>query len=309
MIDTFKGLTDDVLRLMGLPSDQGRFRAAVKESIRTKHAERASEDDWSFMRWPTLETIPVVAGVQSYSLHERFRALMWARRRSDGQQIVERSQEMFGDAGYPEIGATGLPGDFTLDAVAQVKGQPTSASVLAVASSAPADATNTVTAAGMTAAGYVEETITVGSSGVQSFLPGQVFWIRKNSTTWAGVLTVTANAGTITILTLRADEWGRNYRQIKFTHIPSASDTVEYQFYRLGKTLSHDNDVPELPYPFSRILVYDALLDLQGLSRPSSGELEQWRDSQQRLLTNAQNTYLDGQSNGAENSYVHFIKR
>ena len=35
-----------------------------------------------------------------------------------------------------------------------------------------------------------------------------------------------------------------------------------YRFYKRPTVLSHDNDIPDIPYPFSRILVFDALLEL-----------------------------------------------
>jgi hypothetical protein len=41
---------------------------------------------------------------------------------------------------------------------------------------------------------------------------------------------------------------------------PVEADVIEYQFYKLATEMVNDADLPNTPYPHSRVLIYDALL-------------------------------------------------
>jgi len=111
------------------------------------------------------------------------------------------------------------------------------------------------------------------------------------------------------VLTLRASEYGRNYRQFVLEVAPTSADVVDYPFYKQPIRLSDNYDIPDIPAPYSDVLIYDSLLDLQGYSRATAGELQRWQDQQQSIGFNLENAYTDGQSLGAEASYVHFVPR
>jgi hypothetical protein len=46
------------------------------------------------------------------------------------------------------------------------------------------------------------------------------------------------------------------------TWTPTATDSIRYKFYKLPTEMSVDGDVPDIPYPHSRLLIYDALMRL-----------------------------------------------
>lgn len=305
---TFLELQDAVLLKLSDAGDSATLRDLVKAAIAENHARRVSSANWSFMRWPVPPTLAIVAGIRRYSLHEAFGTPLYFKSRTYGL-LTERPSDMLGDYELPDHDATGEPNRFELAGSSGIKTQPVADSVLTATSSNAGDNGKTITVGGETAAGYEEETLTLPTPGTTTFLAGQLLTIRKNGTGWAGTLTVTADAGATTVLALAADVYGRNYRQFVLEIAPDAADTIDYPFFKQPIRLSNNYDIPDIPAPFSDVLIYDASIDLQGFSRATSGELQRWHDQQQQITFNLENAYMDGQSLGAEASYVHLVPR
>lgn len=305
---TFLELQDAVLLKLADNGDSAILRDLVKAAIAENHSRRVSSQNWSFMRWPVPPTLSVVAGVRRYSLHEKFGTPLYFKSRITGL-LVERPSDMLGDYDLPDYDATGGARRFELAGNSGIKTQPTAASVLTATSNNVADNGKTLTVTGETASGYETEALTLPNAGSKIWLAGQVVSIRKNGVGWAGTVTVTANAGATTVLVLDSDCYGRNYRQFVLEVAPDAADTIDYPFYKLPTLLDDNYDIPDIPAPFSDVLIYDALIDLQGYSRATAGELERWHDQQQAIQFNLENAYTDGQSLGAEASYVHLVPR
>jgi hypothetical protein len=118
-----------------------------------------------------------------------------------------------------------------------------------------------------------------------------------------GTLTVTSNSGAVTVLTLEDDEMGRAYQQIYLLQNPTSADLLEYRFFRHPLPLINDYDVPEIPYPHSDILVYEALTDMAGYLSGSSN-INLWRERRDEALLALQQAYLEGQSLEAQPRYV-----
>ena len=88
----------------------------------------------------------------------------------------------------------------------------------------------------------------------------------------------------VTILTLRATEYGRQYRQLELLNTPTAIETLIYKFYRKPSYLDSDNSIPDIPYPFSEVLVYDALLQMGAYNQNISAAAKAlWKEEQYRL--------------------------
>jgi hypothetical protein len=68
--------------------------------------------------------------------------------------------------------------------------------------------------------------------------------------------------GSTTILTLTDSEYAKQYPTLEFVETPQTAKTFSYGFTRIPQQLSLDNDIPETPYPYSEVHVYDALLEL-----------------------------------------------
>lgn len=77
---------------------------------------------------------------------------------------------------------------------------------------------------------------------------------------------------------------------------PSTADVIEYQFYHLPVEMSADADSPNIPYPQSRVLIYDALLRMSAHEEDlSQAKLDQWEKRQEKWDTSLRETY--GQEN------------
>ncbi len=114
---------------------------------------------------------------------------------------------------------------------------------------------------------------------------------------WTGTLTMTSNAAAVTNLTLPGADFGRQYRTIELLSLPTANEVVEYQFFRQPVTLSADNDVPDIPSPHSRILVWDALLMMAGyLTQTSAQAVGIWAKQQADMEADLLQTFLPGQT-------------
>lgn len=87
---------------------------------------------------------------------------------------------------------------------------------------------------------------------------------------------------------------------------PRAGDVITYKYYRHPVELSADGDTPDIPYPFSRILIYDALLDLANYSEDiTPAKVDRWEKKQQALELGLLAANLDGDSLHAFTSQVN----
>lgn len=59
---------------------------------------------------------------------------------------------------------------------------------------------------------------------------------------WAGTLTL--SAGSATLLTLTAGEFGRQYPQLRLLYLPDSTDVIEYDFYQIPRPLTADYHIP-----------------------------------------------------------------
>lgn len=304
---TFKDLQDETLTLLGFRGDTGRMRDLVIETIRANHDLRANQGNPSWMVFPYPTTLTLTPGVRDYSLHPAFRQPIYFKSRTTGNDLVEQKSDMLVDQQLINHDVVGNVGDFQLKGVLTVQAQPATPSVIAVDSSDSGDdAGKTITVTGETVAGaVVTETIAVGASGSTTF--ARVLGIRKDGTGWSG--TMTATAGATTILALGPAEYGKEFRHLYLLQTPSSAEILEYSFYRFANRLEADNDIPSIPAPYSRLLIYDTLLDLQGYARFTGAEAQRFQDKQMLLEHELWSNYEEGQSGGAAASYVHYNPR
>jgi hypothetical protein len=101
---------------------------------------------------------------------------------------------------------------------------------------------------------------------------------------------------------------GRSYARLFFLSIPDGGSTIEYKFYRQPSPLTNDNDLPDIPPPFSQILVWDTLLMFAGYNSDiGSAAVSVWRDNQQKLETQMIRAFQDAQSLGAGHRSVRYL--
>lgn len=302
---TFADLRTEVLRWL----DESAATATsasylnVENAIRQAHTIRLTEDNWKFMLWPRVETFSTVGGQQIYSLHQEFMRpfsfrnttqRVWLQE-TPGRNIEPLQLDPNNDLDSHR---------FSLWGRSPVQNQPTSASVLTIVSSSASDntAAKAIVVTGDTADGVTSESLTPNGTtpvaGTTSFT--QILSVTK-SAAWAGTLTMTSNSAAVTNLKLFASEFGRSYPQIQLLYLPDSGDTIAYRFYRKPRALTRDNDLTDIPDPFERVLVFDALL-LMGAydNRLDGGRKQLWERMRDDLDFQLRASQMEGQSIGAE---------
>lgn len=89
----------------------------------------------------------------------------------------------------------------------------------------------------------------------------------------------------------------RTGTSIELLYTPIVGDVLTVSYYRQPTELSGDDDVPDLPYPHSRVLIYDALLDLALYSEDvNPAKVQRWVGLQQKMEFALYGAYLDANS-------------
>lgn len=302
---TLKSLRDEVLNWMDEAGDTGTTATNVDNAINQAHTQRLTQDKWPFMLWPDPLTFSLVNGQTHYALSQAFSRPLYFYNRTKQTFLKEIPPRGVTEGAFDWVNSTtGL--SFVLHGTMPVQSQPSAASVVTIVSSDTADnnVTKAVIVRGLTASGISTETITPAGttpvSGTTSFT--QILNVTL-SAAWTGTLTL--SVGSTTILTLAAGEYGRQYPRLRLLYNPDSTDLIEYQFYRTPTTLTHDYDIPELPFPHSGILVWDALLQLSAYDNDATGgRIEIWLNNQKRMELQLRQSYLEGQTLGAQPRYV-----
>jgi len=286
---TFENLRDQVTNYLDQAGETGTPKSVIDDTIRRVHNSRLTERKWNFMLWDAQQTITTVVGQKFYSLHQEFfrplyfynRTTKRTMRQATSATLVPTDGVVDYDSGFGVGDWTAQTGSalrYMFGGVSPVKYQPSSASVITITG----EAAKTVTVKGETSDGDVTtETITVGTPGTVSFT--KILSVIKGDG-WTQTMTMTSNAAAVTNLTLRASEYGRSYRQIELLNEPTAAETLIYKFFRLPSYLDSDNSIPDIPAPFSELLVYDALLQMANYnSNLGAGAKSLWKEEQFRL--------------------------
>jgi hypothetical protein len=224
---------------------------------------------------------------------------------------VEAKSDMLMDEGLPgETTSSASVYKFELRGQTNVKKQPATTAVLTLTNAA-GDNGKTIGIQGEDSDGnYIEEDVVLAASTptVQSF--ATVFWVtKKSATAFVGAVTVSDSGANVLVTIPATSAQGVLYRQIYFLDSPPSADVVEYDFWRLPNTLVSDYDIPNLPPPYSRILIYDALLDSTGYWNPEAAERTRMENIMMEFQHDLDSTYLEGQSNLADGSYIKYIPR
>lgn len=313
-IRTFGQLVGEVMAYLDQAGETGTTRDVVEDTIRRVHTSRVTERKWNFMLWSEPVTLTTVIGQRLYSLHSEFFRPQYFFNRTAKRTLIQATEQSLlsglasmsfdfdtAGGGTDWTQSTGPASRYKFSGVSPVATQPTSASVLTVTG----QVAKTITVRGMTTDGIQSETITVGTPGSVSFT--KILGLSKGDG-WTSTLTL--SAGATTLVKLFADEYGREHRQFELLTTPSSAETIYYQFYRKPSPLSNDNDIPDIPSEFSRLLVYDGLLNLGAYNANLSGaSMKLWQYEQGRLETGLIEYDAGTDAVNAESSYINYIQR
>jgi len=293
MILSYKNLQDRVLDWIDESDDTGHTLDLVKDAINASHRRVLTAKQWSFMAWPQEESITTAAGTDYYSLNPNTNRIyhLWDVTNRVYVPVVPRRE--WPGVGVDLTNTSTAPYGVILGPHWPVQNQPASAGTISIVSSSASDVTSrTVVLKGIDTSGVLRsETLT--ATGVTTVTGSISFAAITNVTktgTWVGTLTITR--GATTLLTLLAADTGLLYPTVKFLETPDSARVFTYEVQRQPTVLSLDNDIPETPYPFSEIHVYDTLLDLTTYNT-ELGPKEQsvWKKRYDELWDALCNTY------------------
>lgn len=304
---TFKELQDKVLAWLDEAGDTATTLTLVKAGLVSAHKKRVSQTRWPFMLWDSFETLSIVANQQTYALHPEFFKPDHFFNGTRKEPVTIYNEATRNAAGVDSNSDTGSATKAQFVGRTPVAAQPTSASVIAVASSAVADnGSASVIIRGVTTDGVKKETVVAGSSSSTAFR--KILNVTKTGT-WQGTLTLTSNSAAVTNLTLFAEETSRSYQQFYLLQIPSEAETIQYRFYRRPSPLEEDNDTPDIPDPFDEILIYDTLLAFASYNSYDGQTVQLWRNNQAELLLALQQAFDSNDAIDAASNYTEYIDR
>jgi len=201
-------------------------------------------------------TLTTVASTGSYALA----ANCWIPVQmidTTNQHIVDRCDQEDEAHVYINRSNTGLPYSYYRIANAGVSAQPTSASAIAIVSNSASDVTDyTVRVRGLVSGlEYTEvETLTgtVAVSTTAQFT--HIYEVNKNLPT-NGTVTVTANAGVVTNVTLPLEVKFATFPWIRFVCVPADAYSIRYPYIRKPTNVVQDSDRFEVPEELEECLV------------------------------------------------------
>ena len=287
---TFKDIQDQVLLLWDAPGETGNFLTIVQNAINDAHAERCNAQRWSFMLWEDVLTFTTVSGTLNYRLHPLFHRFHRIYNTSDTHKLIEVPPREYYESPETKF-------HFHMVEPSSVAADPASTGTLSIVSSSASDTTPTLTVRFIDSnSEEVSETLTAnGTSTVTTTASANKVLSVTKGGTWVGTVTL-KDSDSNTLLTLSATEYGKTYPQIRLLKDPEQADTVEYRFYRRPRILAADYDIPEIPYPFSRILIWDTLLLLA--SYDEAKEPGMWVEQRRQWDKKLADNYLEGQALG-----------
>lgn len=259
---TYRQLQLEVLRWIDEADDDDTTLANVKDALNRSHRGLLGERTWPFMAWPREESLTTVSGQRHYALKNGVSKVLTFYDQQSRAPFPLISRREWEALDVNRVDPQGSPVGAIYGDTWPVAAQPANAVVTLVSTSASDVTSRTLILSGIDSTGN-QTTETLTATGT-SLVTGSVLWSHLWSVTkvgtWVGTLTL-ASAG-VTLLTLTPAEVAKQYPTLEFIETPSEPRTYLYTAQRTPRTLTEDTDIPDTPYPYSEIHVYDTLLDM-----------------------------------------------
>jgi len=258
-MDTYSGILSDIGNRIQNPSSDVK---TILKTMVNAHYERA----WNRYPWPEIcvwdQAVTTTAGSADLVLPKDVGVVLGLSDRTNAIALTGTAGQQMVRGNVSTIAITGTPYEYSDAGEVGALNQPnvTSASAIKCISSAAADATQTVTIWGIVSGERQSYTVTL--SGVSSATTSGVFSSVERigvSAATAGVLTFTANAGTVAVATLAPNERYTRYLKLRLHYVPSTAATIYVSYKRRFAPLVNDNDYPEINV--SQFLVLQAEAD------------------------------------------------
>ena len=309
MIYTFDALRRQILRELDEEDDAPTTRTLASDYLNQSHQMRVLGYSKYFLLHPKAQYIQTQPGVQRYTLNPLVANILYLRNDTEEVLMREIPNRGLSTGSFDWASEKGSASEFMFWGHSQVKNQPKVPGILTVVSNNAADfgLPYQVAIKGLNAEGdvFVEIFTLEGQTLVQGDYPFEEIISVTKSGEFHGTVTVTADQGETTVLVLSPVEMGKQYRQIFLVQAPEISETLSYRFFRKPLVLINDYDVPELPSPYSQLLVWDALMLFAGYNTDIRPETTAAWARQQEHWELALEQYLkDSTTLGAEPLFV-----
>lgn len=260
MAFTFSDLQSEVKRRATRDQSGTEFDTAVKNIINTSLFRIGREALWKNLRRAT--TVSVTASTESFNLPPQVsdRFFLWHEEYGYPYVMGYIPEQKFLSLNV-DRDTTGTPTHYRTWTTDMILAQPSSASVITIASSSASDTSISVTVFGIVS-GYPDyETITTNASdgttasaGSKSFT--SVDRIVKASSS-VGRITATSNSAAVTVAVLPVGDTtaGIIYRKIKLYPLASSAFTLNVFYYKDMYRLVNDGDCHELGQDFDEAVV------------------------------------------------------
>lgn len=258
--------------------------ALVKYAINASYEKRMTEDRWSFNLWPSLQTFTFTTG-RNYVLHPEAAIITDFKNRTSNTPM----RDLQAGARY-KTGVQDSRNHYEMVLPTPVKSQP---------------GEGVVTVTGNARLRYIGIDEEFYEEDIEDTTTArEVSEILEVTKLDDASLTLTS-AAAVTLLSLTSSQYGKSYPQIRLLGDGVAGEIGEYRFYRKPRLLVHDNDIPFIPYPFSRIMVYDALLEMA--TYDDSQPPQYWVAQQEILDRQMRQAFIEGEDESSERRTIRIV--
>lgn len=308
---TFKQMQDNVLEWMA-DQTSTTMRSLVKQAINQAQTGILTAEQYDFMLSASPRSLAVVAGIKQYPMPTDWLQGLYLRNPSTLEYLEEvPSKEIVDITDVLQVEDT-TARRYSISTVSNVLNQPTTAGTVTINTSGGSESSsNSVIVQGINSSGErVEETLSSGSSWTTitgSTVFSEIINVIKVGATWTR--TITAVMGSTTIITLTSSEFVKQQQMLEFLSEPSVGESLEYRYYRKPIPLVYDNQGSQIPEPFEDILEYDALIKMQGYTRATDIEVQQWTSASSQLKIQLSQTYQQARTLNARARRIKYNER
>lgn len=206
-------------------------------------------------------TFSSVASTRRYYLETDILRVLSVYDQTNDRELT-RLPDSIVDRADPDRSDTGVPYSYALGPMTEFSAQMTTTTTVTVVSSDAADgSTKKVRINGLV--GGVEDTELIALNGTTPAVSTKsfsaVFGIRKQDTT-SGKVTVTETGVGTVLATIAPAKKVTQYQALDLFNIPSGVNVYRVKFYRVPRRLVNDQDMPELPEVYERLMLTAMLM-------------------------------------------------
>lgn len=254
-----------------ISTDQTTVAFRVQTAVQRAIARVWNAKQWTFKQ--SKDTLTLVASTSEYNLPKVVGEPYLILSTLSPYFVRPISEDKF-DTEVPNPISSANPEIAMLFENTGVRTQPTSASIVTIASNSASDTTQKVLVRGVVSGEEDSELLSLSGltsvNSTKSF--SKIYAISKSAAT-AGLITVTSNSGAVSVLTIGPLEKTVRVKKIRFYPIPSAVGTITIKHFRVPFIPTQDFDDSGIPSRWDYIVEqYAFAMALQPLGQDQINE-------------------------------------